>query len=239
MLAKHGSTWITGPSYDHRAWSSAFGVRINGKQLVQQEPLVRATVPFLACRGNKSNTVSFGVTRTRATAALAQAWAGQFFDTIEAQEDLLLYCGFASDSVTLQLDDAIMESCDLVGFNGCTVSLQFSFIGLRLWVPDPPPALNFVDPVYIYITPGDNMESAAIITRFDITDLTGGATGCLDAIPTANGARVAGKSCVLLNGGDKAGHWALFISDDPEDGINVVWPDDRSVSNPVVWMKQP
>src|SRR5476651_489447 len=94
MRISLNNVWLTNDgATDLHAWTDAHGVRLNGKQLVQDAQFLRAVAAQPLARGNQVNQLRFTVTRQHSSVAAAGAFAVTAFSALPASGLATSVCG--------------------------------------------------------------------------------------------------------------------------------------------------
>jgi hypothetical protein len=95
------------------------------QRVVQQEPLAGGTNVFTAARGNKSNQVTFIVSKEHASVAAAAEWWFEHPDLLATSGSLVLTEGASISTMT----GAVLQSVERVNLTGRSTILRYTFVG--------------------------------------------------------------------------------------------------------------
>ncbi len=95
------------------------------QRVVQQTPLLGGSEPFIAARGNNSNTRGFTISKEHATLAEAKAWFNRHPDTLPGSGGLWITEGTDIDLMT----NAVLVSVERVSLTGKSTTLRYTFTG--------------------------------------------------------------------------------------------------------------
>ncbi len=131
MKVTYGTTPVTLADAADPALSA---LKINGRRVVQVEPLLRSTTAFIASRANHQTTVTFTCTKLHATLQAAQEFCCVHQSALADDGDLVIW---ASDGLTsFTLADACLQVCESHAI-GVTTITDYSFTGAKLTVTPP------------------------------------------------------------------------------------------------------
>lgn len=123
MKVKYGDVWLTGVP-----WQEDAGVvQWNAQQVVQNQPLLRGTAPFIAGRGNVSDTLSLPIHRSFGTNLAALKHQAELPWNLPNHGTLILYEQEGSDVMTVTYSRAAFNGVTRrrVGQTGIEISINF------------------------------------------------------------------------------------------------------------------
>jgi len=119
MRISLNNVWLTNDGVaDLQAWTDAHGVRLNGRQVVQDVQFLRAVAAQPLARGNQVNVLRFTVTRQHASVAAAGAFAVTAFSALPANGLATIVCGAYGESPLTCTFAAVLEEVPESVFHG-------------------------------------------------------------------------------------------------------------------------
>ena len=130
MRISLNNSWLTNDGMtDLRTWTDAHGVRLNGRQVVQDAQFLRAVAAQPLARGNRVNQLRFTVTRQHASVAEAAAYALTAFSSLPGDGTALMVCGAYGESPVTCTFAAVLEEMPESGFQGTRTDTVFVLRG--------------------------------------------------------------------------------------------------------------
>jgi len=124
----------------------AFGVTLNGAQIVQEAQFIRAATAALYGRGNRKVQVSFNATKTFTTVREAQEFVLNHYNLLSDEGTLTIRIGAGDESpYDVYLADAVLAGISFPEYIGCMVTVQYQFAA---------PAISGID----YTPPAEGTE---------------------------------------------------------------------------------
>ena len=120
----------------------AFGVTLNGRQIVQETDFVRAAVGTLYARGNRTTELAFSTTRLFGSLRRAQKFALTHAASLPTEGAVVVTCGEGADTETVVLEGAVLERAEIVAQIGSAVVVRYLLRGPDAWSSDIPEDLE-------------------------------------------------------------------------------------------------
>jgi hypothetical protein len=130
MRISLNNVWLTNDGVaDLQAWTDAHGVRLNGRQMVQDAQFLRAVAAQPLARGNQVNRLQFSVTRQHASVAEAGAYAVTAFSALPMSGLATIICGAYGESPLVCTFTAVLEEVPESVFHGTRTDTTFVLRG--------------------------------------------------------------------------------------------------------------
>ncbi len=171
MLVSLANQWLTNDGTGttlERAWTTTQDLKLDGKQLIQEQGYIRAAVQDVFDRGNAVHTLTFRVTRNfhllmpakANPIAQASLFAVSHFYALTRSGALVITCGgWGEATLAAQAPAAVLESASCTTKGVQVVTTYTIRFGLINWVnPDTdapvqdPGGANFTDPTGVVVT---------------------------------------------------------------------------------------
>jgi hypothetical protein len=104
------------------------GLRVNGRQVVEEIDLARAAAITAVARGNRRNEVTFTVAASFSSRKLAGAFRSKHLNDLATSGDLVFTDGDSGDTGDTTLADAVLKSLDCQQ-HGVLVLATYTFVG--------------------------------------------------------------------------------------------------------------
>jgi hypothetical protein len=213
MKIKFNSLWLAGGLME-----GTNGLALSGAQVVDSAALFRAVDQKFFARGNRSESISFTVSRSHGSIKAAQLFLVSHYKDLPNEGDLFFYCGFEGDEQIVTLEGAVLASVSR-NYNGETTFFTYNILGgvYRTDItpgPDPDP-----DNMRIANTPVD--EGAAELEITFSSPMTGTPI-CNPTMRSPDGADAV--FCWTKKGSESAdGFTVVFSAPIPGSGYEVSW----------------
>jgi len=130
MRISINNIWLTNDGVtDLRSWTDAHGVRLNGKQLVQDAQFLRAVAAQPLARGNQVNQLRFTVTRQHSSVAEAGAYVATLFSSLPPSGVATIICGAYGETTRACTFLAVLEEMPESAFHGTRTDTTFILRG--------------------------------------------------------------------------------------------------------------
>lgn len=141
MRISLNNIWLTNDgATDLHEWTDAHGVRLNGRQIVQDAQFLRTVAAQPLGRGNLVNQLRFTVTRQHASVAEAAAYVLTAFSLLPASGSVTMVCGAYGESPLTCVFSAALEEMPECIFHGTRTETTFVLRGGVITALTPPAA---------------------------------------------------------------------------------------------------
>jgi hypothetical protein len=114
------------------------GLLQNGQQIIDEVQFFQAASPRYFARGGAGVALQFSTTRQFDTIRAAEAFVLLHFGSLPLSGLITAITGIGTDTQTCYLRNAVIESANVTGYKGTSVTIQYSIKG-GLWESDVPP----------------------------------------------------------------------------------------------------
>ena len=121
MKLQWNATWLADDD------SPAFGLSLNGQQIVQEAQFIQAASAALYGRGNRTVSLAFSVTRSFGSVSEAEQFIHAHYSSLEDEGSLICRCGAQGEEPT----DILYQNAVLIGpkarYRGVSVQIDYQF----------------------------------------------------------------------------------------------------------------